>query len=64
MRNFILYLSNKQLALIKIDIEAFEGKSFWFDYQILCFFYFNFIVSPIYLKEYGTNNNILIKIFV
>ena len=63
---FIPYLSDKNLALIKIDIEGAEGKAFESGIELITKYHIPFIFvefSPVYLKEHGTNPYNFIKLF-
>ena len=64
---FIPYLSDKKLALIKIDIEGAEGKAFESGIELITKYHIPFIIiefSPFYLKEHGTNPYNFIKLFI
>ena len=66
LSNFIPFLSKKNLALIKIDIEGGEGKAFESGIDLITKYHVPFIfieISPIYLKEHGTKTYQLIKLF-
>lgn len=67
LSNFIPYLSDKNLALIKIDIEGAEGKAFESGIELITKYHIPFIVieiTPIFLKEHGTDPYEFIKLFV
>ena len=67
LSNFIPYLSDKNLALIKIDIEGAEGKAIESGIDLITKYHVPFIViefTPILLKEHGTNPYKLIKLFI
>ena len=60
LSNFIPYLSDKNIALIKIDIEGGEGKAFASGIDLISKYHVPFIfieITPIYLKEHGTDTH-------
>lgn len=66
LSSFIPYLSDKNIALIKIDIEGGEGKAFESGIDLIIKYHVPFIIieiTPIYLKEHGTDTSELIKLF-
>ena len=67
LSNFIPYLSDKNLALIKIDIEGAEGKAFESGIDLITKYHIPFIIiefSPVFLKEHGTDPYNFIKLFI
>ena len=66
LSNFIPYLSDKNLALIKIDIEGAEGKAFESGIELITKYHIPFIFvefSPTFLKEHGTDPYNFVKLF-
>ena len=66
LSNFIPYLSKKNIALIKIDIEGAEGNSIESGIEMITkyhvpFFFIEF--SPDFLKEHGTDPKKFIELF-
>lgn len=67
LSNFIPYLSNKNIALIKIDIEGSEGNAIEGGIEIITKFHVPFIIfefSPTYLKEHKTNPKKFVELFI
>ena len=67
LSNFIPYLYNKHLALIKIDIEGFEGKAIEGGIELIIKFHIPYILlefTPRALIEHGTNPKKFLKLFV
>lgn len=67
LSNYIPYLSDKNLALIKIDIEGAEGKAIESGIDLITQYHVPFIIiefTPIFLKEEGTDPYQLLKIFI
>lgn len=67
LSNFIPYLSDKNIVLIKIDIEGGEGKAIESGIEIITKFHVPFIFvefSPVFLKEHGTNPKNFLKFFI
>ena len=67
LSNFIPYLSNKNVALIKIDIEGGEGKALESGIELITKYNVPFILiefTPKFLKEHGTDPIKFIKIFI
>ena len=66
LSNFIPYLINKNLVLIKIDIEGSEGQALFGGFDLINKYHIPYIFlefTPIYLKSHGTNPRNLLKIF-
>ena len=67
LSNFIPFLLNKHLALIKIDIEGAEEKAFEGGIDLISKYHVPFILiefTPLFLKNHGTDPNKFIKLFV
>ena len=67
LRNFIPYLSNKNIALIKLDVEGNELKVLEGGKELITKYHIPFIIiefSPPYLKELGSEPYKLAKFFV
>ena len=67
LSNFFPYLSNKNIALIKIDIEGGERNAIEGGIEIINKYHVPFIIiefSPTFLKEHGTNPKKFIELFV
>ena len=66
LSNYIPYLSNKNLALIKIDVEGSEGKVVKSGIDLITKYHIPFIYIEFttdYLKMQGTNPRELLEIF-
>ena len=66
LSNFIPYLSDKNIVLIKLDIEGGEGKAIESGIEIITKFHVPFIFvefSPVFLKEHGTDPKNFLKFF-
>ena len=66
LSNYIPYLSNKNLALIKIDVEGSEGKVVKSGIELITKYHIPFIYIEFttdYLKMQGTNTRELLEIF-
>ena len=66
LSNYIPYLSNKNLALIKIDVEGAEGKVVKSGIELITKYHIPFIYIEFttdYLKMQGTNPRELLEIF-
>lgn len=58
LSRFIPYLSNKNIAVIKVDIEGGEGKALESGIELINKYHVPFIAlefSPLYLLEHGTD---------
>lgn len=67
LSNFIPYLSNKNLALIKLDIEGGEGKAIEGGIELINKIHVPFIFSeysPNFLKKHGTNPKKYLQYFI
>ena len=67
LSNYISYFENKNLALIKMDIEGLEGKAFESGIEFITNYHVPFIFmefNPKHLSEYGTNPQKLLEIFI
>ena len=67
LSNFIPYLSDKYLALIKIDIEGAEEKALESGIDLITKYHVPFILiefSPTFLRNHGTNPYEFIQLFV
>ena len=66
LNNFIPYLSNKNIALIKIDIEGGEGNAIESGIDLITKYHIPFIIiefTPVLLKEHNTDPLKLLKLF-
>ena len=66
LSNFLPYLSNKNIGLIKLDIEGGEGKVIEDAIELINKYHVPFIFSefnPKYLKKQGTNPKKFIELF-
>ena len=66
LSNFIPFLSDKNLALIKLDIEGGEGKAIEDSIELINKYHIPFIFAefnPRYLKRQGTNPKKFIELF-
>lgn len=67
LENFIPYLSNKNLALIKLDIEGAEGKAIEGGIELINKIHVPFIFSefnPTLLKMHGTDPKKYLQLFI
>jgi FkbM family methyltransferase len=67
LRNYISFFKNKNLAMIKMDIEGSEGKAFESGIELITRFQVPFIFiefTPGLLKEYGTNPKSFLEMFI
>lgn len=67
LKNFIPYLQDKNIALIKIDIEGSEGNALEGGIDLIEKYHVPFILmefTPIYLKEHNTDPIKLLKLFI
>ena len=67
LSNFIPYLSDKNLALIKIDVEGSEGKVINGGIELISKYHVPFIFvefTPIFLKEHNTEPRKFIQLFI
>jgi FkbM family methyltransferase len=66
LSNFFSYLSNKNIALIKLDIEGEEGKVVEDAIDLISKYHVPFVFSefnPSYLKKHGTNPKKYLRLF-
>lgn len=67
LSNFIPYLSNKNLALIKIDAEGAEGNIINSGIELITKYHIPFIfveITPTFLKEHDTDPMEFIELFI
>ena len=67
LKNFIPFLSNKNVALIKIDIEGGEGKAIEGGLDLITKYHIPFIVlefTPSYLEDHNTDPIKFLELFV
>ena len=67
LKNFIPYLSDKNIALIKIDVEGAEGKVIKSGIDLICKYHVPFIFiefTPKFLIKHKTNPRKFINIFI
>ena len=67
LSNYIPFFMNKNLALIKLDIEGSEGKAFESGIEILTEYHVPFILmefTPKALISYGTDPKKFLEIFI
>ena len=67
LSNFIPFLSNKRLALIKIDVEGAEAQVFEGGTELITKYHVPFIFlefSPSLLEEHGSNPKKFVQFFV
>lgn len=67
LSNFLPYLSNKNIALIKLDIEGGEGKVIEDAIELISKYHVPFIFSefdPKYLEKQGTNPKKFLELFI
>ena len=66
LSNFIPYLINNNLVLIKIDIEGSEGQALLGGFDLITKYHVPYIFlefTPMYLKKHGTNPRNFLKMF-
>ena len=66
LSNFLPYLSNKNIALIKLDIEGGEGKVIEDAIDLINKYHVPFVFTefnPNFLKKHGTNPKKFVKLF-
>jgi hypothetical protein len=66
LSNFMPYLLNKNIALIKLDIEGGEGKVIEDAIELISKYHVPFVFSefnPSYLKKHGTNPKKYLRLF-
>ena len=67
LSNYISYFENKNLAMIKMDIEGLEGKAFESGIEFITNCHVPFIFmefNPKYLSRYGTNPQEFLENFI
>ena len=67
LSKFLPYLSNKNIALIKLDIEGGEGKVIEDAIELISKYHVPFIFSefdPKYLEKHGTNPKKYLELFI
>ena len=67
LSNYISYLSDKNLALIKIDVEGSEGKAFEGGIELITKYHVPFIFiefTPESLRLHGTDPKKFLQLFV
>lgn len=67
MSNYISFLGNKNLAMIKIDIEGAEEKAFESGIELITKYHVPFIFTQFkqrLLEKYGSNYKIFLEIFI
>lgn len=67
MRNYISFLANKNLALIKIDVEGSEEKAFESGIELITKYHVPFIFTeftPGLLVKYGSNPKTFLEMFI
>ena len=67
LSNYIHFFENKNLAMIKVDIEGSEGKAIESGIKLITKYHVPFIFlefTPELLKVYGTNPEKFLKIFI
>lgn len=67
LSNFFPYLKDKNIALIKLDVEGSEGKAIESGIELITKFHVPFIIlefTPTFLIEHGTDPMELLKLFV
>ena len=67
LSRFIPYLSNKNIAVIKVDIEGGEGKALESGIELINKYHVPFIAiefSPLYLLEHGTDPKELLHLLI
>ena len=67
LSNYISFFENKNLALIKMDIEGSEGKAFESGIELITKYHVPFIIvefTPKYLLLYDTDPQKFLKMFL
>ena len=67
LSNYISFFENKNLAMIKMDIEGLEGKAFESGIEFITNYHVPFVFmefNPKYLIDYGTNPQDFLKLFI
>lgn len=67
LSNYISFFKNKNLALIKLDIEGSEGKAIESGIELITKYHIPFVFMeffPKYLSNYGTNPQKLLEMFI
>ena len=67
LSNYMSYFENKNLAMIKMDIEGLEGKAFESGIEFITNYHVPFIFmefNPKYLRGYGTNPQEFLENFI
>ena len=67
MENYFTFLKEKNIILIKIDVEGAEGKVFEGGKELITHIHVPFILmefTPSYLKLYGTNSKQFLQMFI
>jgi FkbM family methyltransferase len=67
LSNYIKFFENKNLAMIKMDIEGLEGKAIESGIELITKYHVPFIFIefiPKYLSEYGTNPQKFLEMFI
>ena len=67
LSNYISFFENRNLALIKMDIEGSEGKAFESGIELITKYHVPFIIMelvPKYLHLYGTDPQKFLEIFI
>jgi FkbM family methyltransferase len=67
LSNYISYFWNKNLAMIKMDIEGLEGKAFESGIELITNYHVPFIFmeyNPKYLSRYETNPQEFLEMFI
>ena len=67
LSNYISFFKNKNLAMIKMDIEGSEGKAFESGIELITKYHVPFILMeyiPSFLRKYGTNPKTFLEMFI
>jgi hypothetical protein len=67
LSNFLIYLSNKNIALIKLDLEWGEGIVIEDALELISKYHIPFVFSefnPNFLKRHGTDQKKYIELFI
>ena len=67
LEKYIPYLSNKNIALIKLDIQGSEGKAIARGKELIIKYHITFIFmewTPKALKSKGTDPGLFLKLFI
>ena len=67
LSNYISFFENKNLAMIKMDIEGAEGKAFESGIELITKYHIPFIFiefSPLALIKFGTNPQKFLEMFI